>query len=113
MAEVIQLDLEALGLKEEILETKVKLEIDKAEVFIEYFWNSHGTLIPWKTDKKFPKYRKSADVKVVEVKSKFGTSILECWELYIDGVKINCEVNRYSFNPYKNRVYIKASVGWG
>jgi hypothetical protein len=97
------------------------LEVRKASVFIEFFWDSHGNLVPFEgfNDKEtFSKV--SADVKIVSHKytpifklTGIDNKEVDDWQLEIDSEVMNCSVYEYKWNPSSNLLKIKAVVGWG
>ena len=86
------------------------------EVQVDYFWDSHGKLIPWKTSKEFPKYRKSAKVLIQEEEYEWSIGGNE-WHtetrliLFIDGVRIGGEP--YRFSGTDSMIRVKVIVGSG
>ena len=107
MADVIKLEVKQLS-------SKVIFE-KTCEVIINYNWDAHGKLHSWNSSLKgpeWPKYRKSAKIKIVEVASTVAGVPITTWNLYVDDKKIQCEVYRYYDNG-NGRVTITAITGAG
>ena len=109
------MDVIELDYKEKVLETKTLFDA-QCEVSVEYYWDSHGRRIPWKTNKSYPKYRKSAKVVITEEKYQWNLANGEWnddkrWVLTIDGVKVAGDP--FSYKGTTDSIRIKVDIGHG
>jgi len=90
------------------------LEVQKVSLFIAFFWDSHGNMIPFEGFNNEETFMQlTADVKIVKYTYTSMGSNWEDWYIVIDGDKKSCSVTDYDFNPRSNLLRIKATVGWG
>lgn len=109
----------------ELKRTNEKMEVifsrHDINVEVEFFWDSHGTLIPWSIEvdgKEKKSYcRVKACVWIVKNTFTMMDTDWETWSVSIrtekDGLKKFDDVKKYSYNPNSNILRIKSVVGWG
>lgn len=107
---------EIINFTVELVSTEVLFESKDVEIKVEFFWDSHGKMIPFpggpRNKKTFSK--KSASVKITKNMRRFEKieRLFEDWSLEVDGVLFNAEVFKYSFDGF-NTIKVKAIVGSG
>lgn len=119
--------LEAETVKLNITDEKVEVKGDwssssfeDVEVYISYFWNAHGKLIPWQVDGKV---RRKVQAKWVQYRVRSFTLYDQKWTehlLYIDDKcvglgldKLRWKLTQYSNGKKKWTLYASVYMGIG
>lgn len=110
------MELKRTNEKTEVLFTKQGVDVE-----VEFFWDSHGKMIPWSIEidgKEKKSYcRVKACVWIIKRTFTMMGTDWETWSVRIrtekDGLKKFDEVKKYSYNPNNNILRIKSVVGWG
>lgn len=95
---------------------KTLFESENINLKINFFWDSHGKMIPWELDGKKSMSRKNASVKIVEVKQTYditGDSVFTSWVVYVNGSFVSGDIARYSTTQNGTMLNIKSVVGSG
>ena len=97
-----------------IVSTKVLFELTNTRLTIQYYWNSHGTLVPWTYENRKTLTRSNVKVQLVEAKFTINdtTGIMSTWDLYINDEKFPLDILHYRIDIFGN-VKVKAEVGCG
>ena len=102
-------------------ERRVIYEANNVKVKINYFWDSHGNLVPFKRKNKYTETINADRVKVEEVHRVFDEKDdyideIQEWNLYINDEDMHVEVESLSEvrkNNELEKIIVKAIVGWG
>lgn len=100
----------------EVTPIETLFEAENVAVHINFFWNSHGKMVPWFYGAKSQKTlsRAKASVKIVKEKIVWDGHIeFERWTLYLNGKAFEGDTHRYHYNPNNNKITIGQTVGWG
>lgn len=103
------------------VETKsrqVLIQKEQIKVYITFFWNSHGKLIPWTCDGKKSKTMSNVNVRIEDVKEtikwdsehSFDTNY---WDLLVNEKHIPGDCCSYTYNPELRKLTVKQIVGCG
>ena len=79
-----------------------------------FFWDSHGSLVPWKNSKGNNSLtRSNSFVKIVKKTYKLNGIDFEHWKIFANEEKIEGDVYRYKYNPKTKNLNVKIVNGWG
>ena len=97
-----------------IVSTKVLFELPNTRLTVKYYWDSHGTLVPWTYENRKTLTRSNVKVQLVEqvVTINDLTQEFTEWDLYINDEKFPIEIVHYRIDVFGN-VTVKAAVGNG
>lgn len=83
-------------------------------VYISFYWESHGRLVPFKYQGKTNDKINAKDVKIIDrtwdMTIGNNTYPMESWDLYIDGEKMSYDIDAYDADE-PGFIYIDAIVG--
>ena len=97
-----------------IVSTKVLFELPNTRLTVKYYWDSHGTLVPWEYNNRKTLTRSNVKVQLVEEVYTINDLAHEFtrWDLYINDEKFPIEIVHYRIDVFEN-VTVKAAVGAG
>ena len=86
----------------------------KITAVLNYYWDSHGKLVPFKCNGQLSKSKSNANVRIDKISYTNNRGDFEDWALYINGVKeTQAQIYEYRINPAGTAITFKAVIGWG